>query len=107
MSHCKDRDKRVAAGANAIQEEFDERGLGDASLIAQVVIDESGYPDEVAGLRKVLGNLVSYIDCADPGIWGHRRVTFSATCPELLSAREVLLEPRKQASRDLYGREPW
>src|SRR5690242_10676050 len=33
-----------AAGANAIQEEFDDEGVGDASLVARVVIDESGLP---------------------------------------------------------------
>lgn len=35
---------RVAAGIAAVQEEFDERGLGDASLLVRVILDAA---DEV------------------------------------------------------------
>lgn len=47
--------RRVEAATDAVQEEFDERGLGDASLLVEVILNESGYPVEVERLRDALG----------------------------------------------------
>lgn len=41
-AQSKRRSAAVAAGVNAVQEEFDERNLGDATLIVEVILDESG-----------------------------------------------------------------
>lgn len=51
------RAKAVKAAVDAVQEEFDERGLGEADLIVQVILDESGYPIEVDRLRADLSTL--------------------------------------------------
>lgn len=60
------RDQAVEAGHGAIQEEFDERGLGDARLITAVVVDEAEpflraqvIAEVVEWLREVDGEAVS------------------------------------------------
>lgn len=64
--HC---DSHVERGTNAVQEEFDEHGWGDASLLVAVILDESGYPAEVARLQDILGvaleELTGFDDPAD------------------------------------------
>ncbi len=44
--------------------------------------------------EAALAGLMSYIESGEPGEWGHRKVVFSETCPELKDAREVLEEGR-------------
>jgi hypothetical protein len=55
----------LTAAVNAVQEEFDERGLGDATLLVQVILDESGYPDAMTRLRKKIKDLKVMIDDPD------------------------------------------
>lgn len=41
--------ERRKRAIDAVQEEFDERGLGEADLIVDVILDESGYPEALRG----------------------------------------------------------
>jgi protein subunit release factor B len=44
----------VKRGVEAVQEEFDERGWGDATLLVETILEESGYPDEIERLWAML-----------------------------------------------------